>query len=314
MNESMCGRGSSRVSLPNFIGIGAQKCASTWIYDVLHDHPHAQLSDRKELDFFSYHYDRGLPWYERHFGASEPGSAVGEISPSYFHEPAVPERVRACLPDVKIILALRDPVERALSHHRHAVRLGDLSGADLSFEAALPGNPMYLEQGRYATHLQRWLDCFPAEQLLVLFFEEVVRTPEDVAQRLYRFLQIDTGHRSSSLGQRSNASHIIPFASLERTRKRLRTGIQRVGLGTLWDGMAALGARRLYHQLNRRPSEEAIPPLEEDTRAWLRAYFREEVMRLETFTGRDLASWYAADARPLRQPPVTVPADLEMSA
>lgn len=298
------------MSLPTFIGIGAQKCASTWIYDILHDHPQASLSDRKELDFFSHHYDRGLPWYERHFSTNEPGFAVGEISPSYFHEPAVPERVRACLPDTKIILALRDPVERAISHHKHAVRLGDISGSDLSFEAALPGNPMYLEQGRYATHLEKWLYRFPADQLLVIFFEDVARAPEDVARQVYRFLDIDPEHRSTSLDRRSNASHVIPFAGLERTRKGLRTGIHRLGLGILWDGVAAVGARRLYHHLNRRSSEEAIPTIKDETRAWLRAYFHEEVVRLEGLTGRDLSCWRAADATPLQKRAGIVSADL----
>jgi hypothetical protein len=288
-------RGNIFVSLPTVIGIGAQKCASTWIYDVLSDHPQVRMSTCKELDFFSYHYDRGLSWYERHFGRSEPGFAVGEISPSYFHEPAVPERVQAFLPNVKIVVALRDPAERAFSHHRHAVRLGDVKGSDLSFETALPRNPMYLEQGRYATHLQRWLDRFSEEQLLILLFEEVARAPDVVAGRLYRFLDIDPGHLSSRIGQRSNESHTIPFHGLERTRKALRAAFHRTGLGAAWDGVAASGGRRLYHRLNRQPSDRTIPPLKNETRAWLRAYFRDEVLRLEVLTGRNLSDWYGVD-------------------
>ena len=121
----------------NFLVIGAQKCASTWIYDILRDHRQVLLSERKELDFFSYHYERGFQWYERQFGPPNGWLAVGEISPSYFHEPAVPARLGEYLPEAKIIVSLRDPVERALSHHRHAVRVGDVVGDDLSFEATV---------------------------------------------------------------------------------------------------------------------------------------------------------------------------------
>ena len=77
---------------PTFIGIGAQKCASTWIYDILKDHPDVALSELKEVDFFSYKYDHGLQWYENNFSEAGTQSVIGEISPSYFHEPAVPAR------------------------------------------------------------------------------------------------------------------------------------------------------------------------------------------------------------------------------
>ena len=65
---------------PNFIGIGAQKCATTWVYRVLEDHPAALLSDPKELHFFSSNFDRGYQWYERHFPETSSAKAVGECS------------------------------------------------------------------------------------------------------------------------------------------------------------------------------------------------------------------------------------------
>ena len=77
---------------PNFVGIGAQKCASTWIYQILSDHPDVSLSTKKEIDFFSYRYHHGSLWYEKHFPDKPGATATGEVSPSYFHEPAVPSR------------------------------------------------------------------------------------------------------------------------------------------------------------------------------------------------------------------------------
>ncbi|MCG8426017.1 MAG: sulfotransferase domain-containing protein [Chromatiales bacterium] len=276
---------------PSFIGIGAQKCASTWIYDILKDHPQVRLSEQKELDFFSYRFEQGYLWYGRQFGQPDGAVTAGEVSPSYFHEPAVPERVRRYSPEAKIILSLRDPVERALSQHRHAVRTGGIADDDLSFESALSANPTYLEQGLYATHLTRWLDWFPKQQILVLFFEDIVGEPDRVARLLYQFLEIDSEHHPEHLNQRSNVSHVTPHTTLERARKALRMSAGSIGLGKAWEYAAKLGARHLYHKLNRRPSEEVIPPVSPTTINELRTFFREEMVRLEKLTGRDLTNW-----------------------
>ena len=279
------------MSLPTFVGIGAQKCASTWIYDVLRDHPQVRLSECKELDFFSYHYDRGYQWYERQFAGPGDTDVVGEVSPSYFHEPAVPERLRTYLPQAKVVVSLRDPVERALSHHRHAVRVGDIVGNDLSFESALASNPMYLEQGCYATHLRRWFNHYPREQILVLLYEDIANEPVEAAQRIYRFLGVNPEHRSVSLEKRSNVSHVSPYVALEKTRKALRGAVRSVGLEKAWEWSAGLGVRRLYHQLNRRPSNEAIPPVAERTVDELRSFFQDEIVQLEQLIGRQMAGW-----------------------
>ena len=137
---------------PNFIGIGAQKCASSWIYDILADHPQVCVSEKKELDFFSYHFHHGYNWYENHFSTIPEKQAVGEISPSYFHDPRSPQRAAQYNGELKILLTLRDPINRALSHHRHEVRMGTYMGPDFRFEAGLAQNPSYLDQGLYAKH------------------------------------------------------------------------------------------------------------------------------------------------------------------
>lgn len=306
--------------LPNFIGIGAQKCASTWLYDVLRDHPEVTLSTTKELDFFSCHYDRGLNWYRQRFPVRAGGRVRGEISPSYFHDPQVPARVQAHLPGVRIIVALRDPVERALSHHRHALRLGDLAlpppsgsgglrgpgagpgtglgagsaGGLLSFEQALAANPMYLEQGRYATHLRRWQAHHSADHLLVLFTEDIQAAPQAVVRRLYRFLDIAEQHRPPALRQASNASHVLASPRLERWRQGLNRGAGRLGLGGLWEGLAQAGARRLYHRLNRRPVSGRMAPPRPETLQHLRQHFAPEVRELARLTGRNLDHWLPA--------------------
>lgn len=276
---------------PAFIGIGAQKCASTWLYDILSDHPEVRLSEKKELDFFSSFFDRGYQWYESHFGAVEPGQITGEISPSYFHTPGVPERIRAYNPDVRLIVLLREPYKRALSNHRHEVRIGHLRGEDLSFERGMRNNPLYVEQGLYATHLERWLAVFPREQLLVLLFDEVKADARKVATRVYEFLGIDAAHDPAALRERSNESYVNRSAAVESAKDSIRGVLRTVGLGWLWEGIGRTGLRNLYRSANRQSADAVIPPPRPETEAALRERFDAEIARLEHLTGFDLSGW-----------------------
>lgn len=277
---------------PTFIGIGAQKCASTWIYDILSDHPQVALSSLKEVDFFSYKYDHGVQWYEHNFSEQYAGQpVVGEISPSYFHEPAVPERVLRHYPDIKLIVSLRHPVKRAISNHTHEIRTGHLTGEDLTFEKGLANNPTYVDQGMYAKHLQRWLDAFPREQVLVLVFEEVIADRVAAAKKIYDFLGIDQHHQSAFLDSRSNPGYVNRSKGLESFRKKARGFVKSIGLDFLWGLLAKLGLRKLYSGVNKVSSAEAIPSPLESTLANLNAEFSDDIAQLEELLARDLSVW-----------------------
>ena len=275
----------------SFLGIGAQKCASTWISEVLADHPEVAMPDSEPLDFFSYRFENGYRWYERQFPAHQSSRHFGEMSQSYFHEPAVVDRVWDYAPDLKIIVSLRDPVERALSQHRHLVRLGIVANEDLRFEACLQTNPTYVDQGRYFTHLSRWFDRFGADRVLVVLMEDVIADPEKVASRLYRFLGVNQDHRPAGLNRVSNASYVTRYSQLERLVRGLSGRIESIGGGKAWNALAATGLRSAYRKFNRRPSESVIPPPLQNTIEQLRATFSPEVAALSRLINRDLSHW-----------------------
>jgi hypothetical protein len=274
-----------------FIGIGAQKCASSWLYDILADHPEAALSEKKELDFFSYRYEQGYGWYERQFPDKPGARAVGEISPSYFNEASVPERARQYSPDLRILLSLRDPVERALSQHRHQIRIGSITGPDYRFETALIDNPSYIDQGRYATHLSRWLASFPEKQVLVVLMEDIRRDPEATARKVYAFLGINPDHRSVALHEKSNPSYAVRSRRTDATIQWLRKSVRQFGLGGIWQALGDSGLRNLYRGMNRKPSEAVVPPVPAETLVNLRSVFVDEVHTLEKLLDRNLESW-----------------------
>ncbi len=279
-----------------FLGVGVQKCATTWLYDILVDHPHLALSKRKEVDFFSYHYGRGYQWYQDQFPADSANRINGELSPSYFIDPAVPERVKTYAPDVKILVSLRDPLERAISNHRHEVRLGHFHGDDLSFESGLANNPLYLEQSRYGTHLQRWLKVIPESRMLILFQEDIDSDPLAVAEDVYRFLDIDPDHVSRAIEQRSNESHVYKFRVIEHTRKAARQVVRFLGVDGLWRAGQKVGLQRLYRLVNRRPPDARIPPVSAATRERLRFLLEDEIRLVEQITRRPLPQWRSGSA------------------
>lgn len=204
------GRATSPVRpLPDFLILGAQKAGTTALYAYLRWHPGITGPAWKEVSYFDRHYRRGVRWYRGHFPIRRGDRIVGEASPGYLFHPLAPERVRATVPEAKLIVLLRDPVDRALSHYHHEVSLGR---EPLSFEQAIEVEPertrgeeerlvrepgyfsrawwdhAYLARGRYAEQLERWLAVFPREQLLVLPSEELAADPGQTYARVLEFL------------------------------------------------------------------------------------------------------------------------------
>ena len=183
-------------ALPDFVVIGAQKAGTSSLYGQLAAHPSVVPALRKEV----HHFDR-RPAPITHYRAFFPRRSVldavaartgraltGEATPYYLFHPAVPERLHASVPDVRLIAVLRDPVARAISGYHHAVRVGDErrpieEALDPAAAEVLPPPSEaawydaarcparlhgYLARGRYAEQLERWLAVFPRGQLLVL--------------------------------------------------------------------------------------------------------------------------------------------------
>jgi len=272
---------------PSFVGIGVQKCASTWIHRILEDHPQVFVSTPKEIDFFSYHYHFGFEWYEKHFPE---GEVCGENSPSYFCDLRVPMRVRKFDSNMKIIVCLRDPVERLVSHHAHEVRLGHVDEA-ISFAKALQNNPMYVEQSMYAKYLTEWLSFFPQEQLLILLQEDIRCKPDEVAATLYAFLGVDTSFKSTFLEKKANPSIKPKFSFLESSLKETASFLRSLGLEILVKRIKGLTWIKNLRQKNMQDIHRVLPELSvEDIKA-LDVIFKPELKHLQTLTGLDLKEW-----------------------
>jgi hypothetical protein len=271
-----------------FIGIGAQKCASTWAYGVFQQMPQVQVSDVKEVDFFSYYFDRGYEWYERHFASQTPVMHRGEISPSYFIDSDAPARAAAYNPDLHVLVTLRDPVARAYSNHLHEVRKSHISGDNLVFETALENNPLYLEQGRYATHLARWLDHFPAERVHVIFQEDIHQDRKAMADRLADLMGLP--RLEDFLDQRANESVRYRNPLVGETLYKVGSFARKKGLGKVVEGVKAAPGIRQMRDANREELRSVIAPMTAETKTRLRDFYAPEVETLQRMIGQP-APW-----------------------
>ncbi len=205
-------------SLPNFIVIGTQKGGTTELYDRLVQHPNIASAFAKEVHFFDANFDKGVEWYTTFFPHVEPvaangapGRITGEASPCYLFHPAVARRVAATVPHAKIILMLRNPVDRAYSHYHHEVRLGyetaSFPEALQQEDARLQGERTkilnnrhynsdrymhysYLRRGIYVEQVRSWFELFPSEQILVLKSEDFFSNTAAIMRRVYDFLGV----------------------------------------------------------------------------------------------------------------------------
>lgn len=281
----------SRSDRVEVIGIGAQKCATDWLYRCMAEHPEIAPSDRKEVNFFNHNWERGYYWYHDHFDFGV-GKTV-EYSTQYLPDRNVPERIRAYNPDARLIVSLRDPVERAYSQHRHQIKRERLPAALYRFGDALPQNPSYVEQGFYARHLRRFLEAFSRDQLHVVLFDDIRSEPRTVLRELFTFLAVDPEFEPSILTERVNYAFRLRLPAVERLfRSVSRTVRELLGEEGL-EAMKSLGVQDTVRRLNRREFDpEEVPPMAEEIERELRERFQDDVAELEALLGRRLEGWH----------------------
>jgi hypothetical protein len=284
--------------LPNFIVIGAMKAGTTSLYQYLKAHEQVFMPAIKELDFFvaESNWCRGIEWYRRQFSTAGAARARGEASTLYTQYPAhdgVPERMVRVLPDVRLVYVVRDPVERMRSHYEHRV----ITGAEKSPpEVALLENPVYLACSKYAMQLQRYLDHFPREQILIVTSEGLKADRRATVQQVYRFLGVDPTHLPDVLGTefyQTARRRAYPPALLWARRLAKRHMLQGERAKVLVDSMLARGTSD-----GSMPTADGAPDTSDTTqvlgpglRKQLADLLRDDVARFARHMPADFDGW-----------------------
>ena len=269
--------------LPNFLYIGPDKAGSSWLHETLIKHPDVYLSPAKDLYFFDRYYDRGLAWYAAQFKDAGAQEVVGEICQDYLFHPEAAERIHESLgPDVRVMVSLRDPVERAWSSYLYMRKHG--IGPD-TFAAALESRPELLDHGRYATGLDRFLALLPRENVHVALFDDLTSDPQGFLDGVTDFL----GVASQPLTEKELEAR-LPAASarsvaLAHAARRAADWVRE------HDGASVVGRVKrspLVHKLLYTPIDrQAVRPDREDVAA-VRTALAKEVDSLERTLGLSL--------------------------
>jgi sulfotransferase family protein len=335
----------------DFIVIGAQKAGTTSLFEYLKRHPELCLAPGKEAPYFSNDVACARGWgsyITRTFALGDPALKWGTVTPQYmvggvleasmtseaaagYDERTVPLRIRARLPDVRLVAILRDPVARARSHHQMAVMNGiERRSFDEAIKELLHSDLLqrsrerpeeitgYVTWGEYGRILSGYLDVFPPEQILVVFTEELERAPEQFLRRVYEFLHVASDIFPENLGTRYRASGrtrrfpwlepytwLSPYGEVDVFLRRNPV------VRALWHALPEAPRRRIYSGLadtayrvdlwNRRGRTDARDEPTLATLNSLREHFYEDAHRLAALFGVTPPWHFAqgADDRPI---------------
>lgn len=204
--------------VPDFIIIGVARGGTTSLYEYLTEHPNIAGASKKEIHFFDNHYKKGFSWYRGQFPytiqkyyaerVQKKDFITGEASPYYIFHPYAGERLAESLPKVKLIVLLRNPIERAFSHYTWELSWGNET---LSFEDAIAAEEgrikvregdlaarynynhqqfSYISRGLYADQLEKWFGLFPREQFLILKSEDMYEDAASIFKQTIEFLGV----------------------------------------------------------------------------------------------------------------------------
>ncbi|MBI3573828.1 sulfotransferase domain-containing protein [Candidatus Kaiserbacteria bacterium] len=289
----------------DFIGIGAARSASTWIFDCLKEHPALCGASPKETKFF---LERGhaIAEYGKYYRDCPSGKLKGEFTPGYLYSAYAAETIRREYPMVKLIVCLRNPIERLISTTYHELmREGSdpsrVSDVAESVFASYPENEdATLIRGKYFKALQTYLALFPREQMHISFYEDIAKDPRAFMKELYMFLDVDSSFVPSVLEKKINitAENERYSLTLNRAYYSARDLLSKSVPGRLVKRiLIAMGIKRAMKSLQKKNirHEHLTPlakkPMSNQKRIALRNYYDEDIRSLEKYMGRSLEDW-----------------------
>ena len=295
------------MSLPNFMCLGAAKSGTTTLYDILRQHPDLYIPSFKEPHFFDIpeNYKNGIKWYEKTYFKNANQKIVADFTPSYFFDEEAPKRIFESLGgELKFVVILRNPLDRAYSHYLHSKR--DLYekqdfGEALKLESSRLQQYQnqadylsylrhsYIHQGLYSKMLKRYLQYFSLDNFLFINFEDEFLQEKDLTiQKVLHFLEIDSSILLN-VDIRSNPASKERSKILKRMMKK--TGWWRVLLKKM---IPSLKIRQIIKNRIQRANISVFnpPKLTQIQRHNIyNSYFSRDVHDLSVLLNRDFSNW-----------------------
>lgn len=288
---------SEKINWPNFYMVGAAKCGTTSLYQHLRRHPQIFLPSMKEPNFFTAEAPEGesafavprcrsLEEYRHLYAKAQSAVAIGDGSNSYLWDENSPKLIREVSPEAKIIIMLRDPIERAHSFYLMNLRCGDDDSP--TFQEALRRDNarckqswftswLYVEAGMYYAQVKRYFDTFGEGRVLLLLFDELAQSPRDLFYKIAHHLCVSTQ----------------PFESIKVSRVHNAYRMPRFQLAYRLYGQLGLRGKFLPASTRRWLGQNHLlfdmekPQLDQDVRRSLQNVYDPDVTALEHLVGRE---------------------------
>lgn len=221
----------------DFLGIGAQKAGTTWLYERLRQHPNLRFPGGKEMHFWNRNRSRGLDWYRNEFADAGPQVRQGEITPAYaILPPDTIAELRREYPDLRILYVIRNPIERAWSAalmwlDKMEMRIDEASDAWFLDQFRSQASR---QRGDYAQCPTHWAAWFPPERILVIRYEQLAAAPRDTRLGVCAHLDVDPAPFATADDERlgtkvfAGSGHRLPAHLREELRRLYAEPIARL--------------------------------------------------------------------------------------
>ncbi len=288
--------------LPNFLCIGAQKSGTTTLHDILIQHPDIYLPKIKETHFFDLddNFNQGVKWWiDTYYKKFNNEKIIGDFTPEYLFYDEIPEKIYNILGDqVKFLIILRNPVDRAYSHYLMSVNRGFES---LSFFDAIQqenkrisngpferNHLSYLSRGYYSKQIKRYINLFPKENIHFCLFEnDLLNNRKDTIDKILEFLRLEI--RSLNIYIKRNEAFQRKFKFLNNilyTDNKLKELVKMF----LPMDRVRISLKKNFDLINRK--KHINPKLNASLRyEILKKYYLDDIVELETLIARDLSKW-----------------------
>ncbi|WP_421878316.1 sulfotransferase domain-containing protein [Marinoscillum sp.] len=262
----------------NTFHLGPQKSGTTWLFRAMKEHYQVATSESDSIHFFNMFYHKGEEWFHDKFSTFN-RPVIFDPSPSYIRGDITAKRIYEYNADAKLMITVRNPLERAFSHYWHEKKKERFN---FGFQEVFLNYDLYvnwLEPGFYAQQITRFLDYFPSESFKILFFDDLELDPKRFIRDVYNYCNIDSTFIPSVINSRVNAAGVK-----KSTEKKIREeSVSKIP----FFGRRFLRLKRLY-----RPDYiERFEDQSKEIKLKLLDVFISEIEELEKIAGRDLTKW-----------------------
>ena len=273
--------------LPTFIVIGPGRAGTSWMYEVLRQHPDVGTArGTKETLFFDREYYRGSEWYKQFFKDYDNYKARGEISNAYIYNPLVPSRIKSLLPDITLIACFRNPFERIQSVYLYRKQRGIIS---MGFAQAIGTYNDLIYNNFYWTQLKWFLAFFDSNKIKIMFYDDLCQNPKDFIRKLYTNIGASPNFVPDVVDKRINPGAKPNNPIIGKLSGTTANFLRSTGFHSLLDYLKRSDLVRSMAVKELKKEEKAI--LSDEVRRELLKVFKPEIEALAKYTGRDLSHW-----------------------